>query len=179
VRRVRHPRSAKELANLIARLHVESWRRVYRGFYPDRYLDVEAIHERRRFWRHRLPELREVEGEVFLARVADEAAGFACVEPGPRGGNRAYIDNLHVLPAFQGLGIGKALVDECADWAARRSFRQLYLYVFETNQRALAFYRATGWHVAGREMHALVTEGEAPVLRMVKTLSPRPTPRHT
>jgi ribosomal protein S18 acetylase RimI-like enzyme len=162
--------STADTADLIARLHVESWRRVYRGLYSDRFLDVDALGERQRFWRQRLPELKRTGGEVFLAQVEGVAAGFACVEPGA---GRAFIDNLHVLPAFQGRGLGVALVERCAAWARRRGYRQLVLYVFESNVRALGFYRATGWRIDGREMHPLVTEGEAPVLRMVKRIARR------
>lgn len=163
------------IAGLIAELHASSWQGAYRGFYSDRFLDVDAIVERRAFWSARVPQLRALGGQLFLARVGGQPAGFACVETGPARTHGAFIDNLHVLPAFQGRGIGRALVARAGRWARAHGERQLYLYVFEANTAATRFYLATGWRIDGREMHALVTPGEAPVLRMVRDIgAPRP-----
>lgn len=158
------------IAELIAALHARSWQGAYRGFYPDRFLDLDALAERRAFWAGRVPQLRQLGGQLFLAQVGSEPAGFACVETGPARTHGAFVDNLHVLPAFQGRGIGRALVAAAGRWAKVRGERQLYLYVFEANAAAREFYRATGWRVDSREMHALVTEGEAPVLRLVRPI---------
>jgi ribosomal protein S18 acetylase RimI-like enzyme len=159
-----------EIVALIARMHADSWRGAYRGIYPDRFLDFEADSERIRFWRRRVPQLRTIEGELFLATLEGAPAGFLCIEVGEERLWGAFVDNLHVLPAFQEKGVGAALVERAAEWARQRHQRQLYLFVLEDNLAARHFYERTGWRVAGREMHDLVNEGEAPVLRLVKPI---------
>ena len=51
------------------------------------------------------------------------------------------LDDLYVLPAFRGCGIGSEILRKCiAD-----SGRPLYLYVFSRNIRAISFYEKFGF----------------------------------
>jgi GNAT superfamily N-acetyltransferase len=163
-------RSDVSIARTIARLHAESWRGAYRGLYSDAFLDCEVHTERRKFWISRVAELRTLDAELFLATLRGRPAGFTCVERGPHCTQGAYIDNLHVLPASQGSGVGRMLVERAAEWARHRGERTLCLFVFAGNPKARAFYAATGWREAGREMHTMVTGETAPVLRLVKRI---------
>ncbi|MBL8521906.1 MAG: GNAT family N-acetyltransferase [Betaproteobacteria bacterium] len=164
------PRGDDEIARTIAALHAESWRAAYRGLYSDRFLDTEVHDERRQFWASRVARLHRLDAELFLATLEGTPAGFACIESGPQCTHGAYIDNLHVLPAFQRVGIGVALVRAAAAWARLRGHPSIYLFVFEGNARARAFYSATGWREAGRDLHVMVTGESAPVLRMIKAI---------
>ena len=164
------PRGDAAISRTLASLHAESWRAAYRGLYSDAFLDREVHAERMAFWTLRVPELRSLDAELYLATVQGRSAGFACVELGPQCTHGAYIDNLHVLPASQGRGVGRMLVDCAADWARARGETSLYLFVFESNANARAFYAATGWREAGREMHTMATGQTAPVLRLVKRI---------
>ncbi len=155
-------------AKIIATLHAESWRAAYRGLYPDHFLDGRVHQERLEFWRGRLRELRRMNAQLFLASLHGEPAGFTCIEWGPHCTHGAYIDNLHVLPAWQGRGVGRALVDHAAAWAHSRGVPAMYLFVFEGNAKARKFYAENGWCPAGRDMHTMVTGDSAPVLRLVK-----------
>ena len=51
------------------------------------------------------------------------------------------LDDLYVLPAFQNLGIGSAIIRKCID----ESSQKLYLYVFTHNTRAVSFYERHGF----------------------------------
>lgn len=156
------------IARTIAAIHADSWRSAYRGIYGDSFLDNDVHRERHGFWRRRIPELRTLDAQLFLATVDGVPAGFSCVEFGAQCTHGAYIDNLHVLPDFQGHGMGRALVDCAAAWARARGVRSIYLFVFEGNAMARGFYAATGWRESGRDMHTMVTGATAPVLRLVK-----------
>ena len=56
------------------------------------------------------------------------------------------IAQLYVRVGFFGRGIGSALVD----WAKRQSTGSLWLYTFERNARAQAFYERHGFRVVAR-----------------------------
>ncbi|HLE69687.1 MAG TPA: GNAT family N-acetyltransferase, partial [Vicinamibacteria bacterium] len=53
----------------------------------------------------------------------------------------ALLDNLHVLPAWKGKGLGRRLMVEAARWvASRRPGSPLHLWVIEENEEARSFY---------------------------------------
>ncbi|MBY4949137.1 GNAT family N-acetyltransferase [Cupriavidus respiraculi] len=128
----------------IASLHAASWRASYRGQLPDAFLDAGAAAERLATWEARM---RGAEGplEATLALVGGELAGFACLMPLAEPEHGVYLDNLHVLPAFHGHGLGKRLLAHCAQRAqALAPGQPLFLYVLEGNALARAFYRRMG-----------------------------------
>ena len=56
-----------------------------------------------------------------------------------------FIHMLYILPAFQGRGVGKALLAALPDWPKRR-YR---LKCLVKNARAIAFYEAAGFEIIG------------------------------
>ncbi|WER45245.1 GNAT family N-acetyltransferase [Cupriavidus sp. WKF15] len=134
-------------ANLVAALHAESWRRTYAGLLPQEYLAHTAPAERRAAWHARLCNGAEAPLEVTLARVDGEPAGFACLMPNAEPSHGIYLDNLHVLPAFHGHGLGKRLLAHCAARVATGwPGRPLFLYVLDANDQAREFYRRLDSH---------------------------------
>lgn len=130
---------------LIAHLHAASWRASYRGIIPDDYLDSRAEAERLATWEARLRDHAEGSIDVTVAWVGGKAAGFGCLLPEHEPEHGVYVDNLHVLPAFQGLGLGKELLARCARLAALTwPGKALYLYVLDANGAAREFYRRIG-----------------------------------
>ena len=76
-----------------------------------------------------------------LALEGGEPAGFvrAILDEDETWG--ALLDNLHVLPRFQGKGLGKRLMKEAASWVSRsRPGSPLHLWVIEGNEEARSFY---------------------------------------
>lgn len=71
-------------------------------------------------------------------------AGFVVVSP-----RTGYLDQIVVAPEAQRLGVGKALIG-----AAKQIGHQgLYLHVNKDNARALAFYEANGFTIAGEDIN--------------------------
>lgn len=158
----------------VAGLQADSWRGAYRGIYSDYFLDHEVDAQRVKFWHRRLPALRAMTAELYLATVSDVPAGFLCIEVDSQDPSMAFIDNLHVLPRFQRGGIASALITRATAWALGHDVRSLRLFVLAANTEAQRFYARNGWQVVGRAMYGLANGGEAPVLRLVKSLS-KPT----
>jgi GNAT superfamily N-acetyltransferase len=85
--------------------------------------------------------------EVLVARLGDEAVGFALffhnystfrAQPG------IYLEDLYVRPAFRGRGYGKSLLSHIAQLAVERGCGRFEWSVLDWNQRAIDFYKKLG-----------------------------------
>ena len=85
-----------------------------------------------------------VAGHVFVAETAAVISGFAAVLP--RDDGDAELDALFVEPAGWKRGVGRLLVDHCADIARRREAAGLHVI---GNPHAEGFYRACGFAQTG------------------------------
>jgi len=127
----------------IAHLQTRSWQDSYRGSWTDHYLDHEAPQERLSTWtgRFETPNDKQL---VLLARAGEQLCGFACtyLDHDPQWG--AFMDNLHVLKEYQKRGIGRALMEATAKELIQREQKRMYLWVLETNEKAILFYEKLG-----------------------------------
>lgn len=132
-------------ADLLATLHADSWRHAYAGLIPVPYLETHAPAERLATWRARMHDGAEAPLEATLLRVNGAPAGFSCLMPLAEPGYGIYLDNLHVVQAFQGHGYGKTLMAHCAARVASQwPGKPLFLYVLDGNHQARDFYRRLG-----------------------------------
>jgi GNAT superfamily N-acetyltransferase len=80
------------------------------------------------------------------------------------------VDNLFVVPAARGQGIGRRLMAAAAARASARACKRLELTVSPTNPAARRFYRGLGFsalkeaplRLAGPDLQALAAQGDAP-----------------
>ncbi|WNC90652.1 GNAT family N-acetyltransferase [Paraburkholderia sp. FT54] len=138
-------------AALIASIHSTSWQATYRSLLPDAFLDGEVTRERAAYWEARLSAPGGERRIVLIAELAGEPTGFVCVERQPDSAWGVLLDNLHTLPDYQGIGVGKLLMHAAEDWARGQGEAQLYLYVLEGNTPAIGFYERQGWQFVGAE----------------------------
>ena len=124
--RLAQPEEHEELEELQRRasLELEEYREQLEA-HPD------AIH---------LPPAQIANGQVIVAELGSEIAGFAAVVGGE-------LDGLFVEPDLWGAGIGRALVNAAAHEARQRG---LSLTVI-ANPRARGFYENCGFTVEGEE----------------------------
>ncbi len=88
-----------------------------------------------------------------LVAIADGAvAGFIVFRSASRMASHAHVAELAIAvhPAFQGLGIGRKLVEAACVEAKAQGKRKLSLRVMATNEKAIAFYEKLGFQVQGR-----------------------------
>lgn len=136
----------------IVEVTASGWRGAYPGIVPARHLRDLPIST----WRHDVRSgLRSPDGDSFT-RIADldgVIAGYCFVAAPARGeqeGSRlAELVAIYVEPAFWRSGIGRELAHAVISEARDRSYSEMVLWTFETNRRALAFYRALGWEPDG------------------------------
>jgi GNAT superfamily N-acetyltransferase len=103
--------------------------------------------------------------EQWLARLHDRAVTYLAYLPGsaePAGIAGVYIEedddagnqgpdvvSMWVRPAARGQKVGESLIEATADWASRRGFGVLYLWVTESNAPARHLYERCGFTLTG------------------------------
>jgi len=101
----------------------------------------------------------------LVAEHGGAVAGYACWGPIPGTAESADLYWIAVDPAFQGHGVGRALLAEAERWMAEAGRPRVYV---ETAGRAQyaptrAFYLACGYHVAA-ELTDFYAPGDAKVM---------------
>lgn len=129
----------------IARVHVATWQRAYRGLLPDAYLDGLSVDNRRAMWH---ASIEKGVPTVFVAEDDGAIAGFAAVAPSRDKGaepNAFEIWAIYVLPAAWGRGLGRALCDAARTLARSQQAPCMTLWVFAENAPAKRFYASVGF----------------------------------
>ena len=80
---------------------------------------------------------------LLLARV--DGAAAAAVGLKDLGEGACEMKRLYARPAFQGLGLGRALCDELIERARQYGFRKMRLDTLKRLERAVALYRRYGF----------------------------------
>lgn len=152
-------RAVPEDAARIAEVHIGTWQVAYRGQLPDAFLDglSEGLSRRRESWRRTIaggPDARPYsEGEVWVAEVGGELAGFvgigppqqrADAQPGVGELYAIYVDARHWER-----GVGSALLAQATERLRAQGYTSAILWVLASNERARRFYEARGWRPDG------------------------------
>ncbi len=139
-----HIRSAHpEDAGTIARIHVDSWRAVYRDLLPSSYLSNLDYDQMSKFILNGLLDPQTV------CLIAEEqrgmAIGYICGGP-ERSGNQIYqgeIYELYIVPEFQRIGFGRYLISALASNLFQRNIYSLMVWVLYSNPNR-RFYEKVG-----------------------------------
>lgn len=152
-----HIRAATpEDAHGAAAVHVAGWRAAYRGQFPDALLDGLDVDKRAKAW---ATWLEDPALDVHVA-VGDRVVGFCMLRPSRDatdtedvGASPAMevgeIPAIYLHPDVWRTGLGSRLLDTSLAQARERGFREVHLWVLETNQRARSFYEARGFRFDG------------------------------
>lgn len=103
-------------------------------------------------WMYSIPALQKQfdKGHQFiLAMVDGQCAGYAAYEiKGSK--NEAKLHKIYILPAMQGRGIGKILINEVVNRVKQKGTSILFLNVNRYNP-AINFYEKLGFKIVGSE----------------------------
>jgi len=120
----------------LAAIHIESWRDTYSAVFPEAFLAGQIERHFTEHWRK-----IEIQNEDIVLVVEENSiVGFAAVwcRPTP------FIDNLHVRPSQRSKKIGFTLMKAVAKELIHKGHKTAYLWVFESNERAIRFYERLG-----------------------------------
>jgi ribosomal protein S18 acetylase RimI-like enzyme len=135
-------------AQMIAQIHVETWRAAYRGQISDAVLDAQSVERRAAFWRERLTQAR---GSVFVAEDGS-VIGFCDLFPSrdkDAGQAVGEIVAIYILCQHWRKGAGRALCDHALAEAQRRGYKVVTLWSLASNSSARRFYEAMGFSLDG------------------------------
>jgi GNAT superfamily N-acetyltransferase len=164
-------RARDDDAAAVAYIAATTWRSSYRGLLPDHVLDgidtAEWTVARRRWLESRddfgieafVVERTGSDGADEPDDPADEPddpaagpVGFVFIGPERVDGeatDRGQVYALYMLPASQGHGYGRALLEAGEAELLRRGHRHAVLWVLRHNDRSRAFYERCGWTADG------------------------------
>jgi ribosomal protein S18 acetylase RimI-like enzyme len=131
----------------IAAIHAESWKDSYPDVLPAEFLAGQIDRDFKRHWN----ETQIQNGDIVLVAEEDALVGFIAVwcRPIP------FIDNLHVRPCQRSKKIGSALMKAVAKELMRKGYHTAYLWVFESNEKAIRFYEGLGGSQKERAMKTI------------------------
>ena len=120
----------------IATIHVESWKDSYSDVLPEEFMAEQIDRDLAEHW----SELQIQNGDLVLVAEEDSLVGFVAVwcRPIP------FIDNLHVRPSHRSKKLGSALIKAAAKELINKGHKTAYLWVFESNEKAIRFYERLG-----------------------------------
>ena len=129
-------RAAQSDFQSIAAIHAESWKDSYADDLPATFLTGRIDRVLVQHW----SEFEIQRDDVVLVAEEGSLVGFAAIwcRPIP------FIDNLHVIPSQRSKGIGNALMKAAAKELIHKGHQTAYLWVFESNEKAIRFYERLG-----------------------------------
>ncbi|WP_174526857.1 GNAT family N-acetyltransferase [Micromonospora maritima] len=140
-------------ADALAVVHVRTWQETYRGQVPQEYLDQLDPVQRRQGWRQWIQQDRAPAGTLVLEHEREGVIGFVNVSPGRDTDTDSRLVGeivaVYLLPPFWGQGAGRLLMEAGTRRLAKAGYREIVLWVLETNGRARRFYEAGGWRADG------------------------------
>jgi GNAT superfamily N-acetyltransferase len=151
-------RAAPDDAAAIAAVLVRGWRHAYADIVAPE--DMPTVSERE----GRFIELLADGAEVYVFDQDGRVAGFVALDG-------CELRAIYVDPPAQGAGVGTALLTAAVDALRAAGHSEAFLWTFEANGLARAFYERHGWQlVPGRQQRS------APEVRYRRSLAPPPAP---
>jgi ribosomal protein S18 acetylase RimI-like enzyme len=89
---------------------------------------------------------------LFVARVEGSVAGYVALRPDE---SRVRIEQLLVAPHHEGEGVGRRLLAHAEGYAISTGAEAVEIVVEDDNDRALDFYRRSGFVAAGEQLYEL------------------------
>jgi ribosomal protein S18 acetylase RimI-like enzyme len=149
----------------IAKVHVDCWRTTYKNIIPNEFLDNLSYDQRTDIW---IKNISNEQNYVFVAEN-DEGHIIGFADGGKRETNTidqsGDLTSIYILQEYQGLGIGKKLVQQLFSKLDKLGYKTIFVEVLEDNKSRF-FYESLGaeWlrtekiKIAGVELNLLVYE---------------------
>lgn len=138
-------------AAAIGVVHVRSWQAIYRGHFPQEFLDGLDPKVRATRWRRYLRESGETRAGLLVTEQDGKIVGFANVGPSrdPELPELGEVRAIYLLPEYWDRGLGRFLMTAALDALTSAAFPEAVLWVLEANDRARRFFEKGGWVADG------------------------------
>ncbi|MCJ2132113.1 GNAT family N-acetyltransferase [Methylobacterium sp. E-045] len=137
IRRAR-PRDADRLSDVFD----ETWREAYRGIIPGVSLERMISQRPSQWWLGAAQRNRP----LVVVEIGDEVVGYAIYGQARGSAFKASgeVDELYILPAYQGLGLGRRLFRAIRNDLADHGLTRVGVWTLAGNERACGFYAGLG-----------------------------------
>jgi GNAT superfamily N-acetyltransferase len=136
-------------ASQIARVHIVSWQTIYRGHIPDHVLNNLSLENRTQEWLERL----QTGVVVWVIELNNKIIGFASICPTRDSDDDpkrvAEISAIYLLPEFWRQGLGQQLCQAVFKKVFDKGFKEVTVWVLESNSQARHFYETVGFGETG------------------------------
>jgi GNAT superfamily N-acetyltransferase len=128
---------------------VRSWQSIYRGHFPDEYLDSLSIEQRATNWTRILADPSQ---SIAVYEELPGLVGFVCIGPSrdadaiPETGE---LSSIYLDPGVWRRGIGTLLIHWAMAEASSKGWVKMTLWVLKGNAQAQAVYERSGWRADG------------------------------
>lgn len=159
----------------LARVRVRSWQAGYRGLFPDELLDSLDLDQQTETFARRLGSDAPRTDTDWVCEQSGEIVGWLSWGPTRDNDDSATVAELwalYVHPAFWGVGAGRRLMGELIEHLeALGIYRELSVWVLDTNLRARGFYQHMGCQPDGHtKLFELPDGSEVTEVRYRRTL---------
>ncbi len=140
-------------------VHYQSWIETYTGLFPDEYMQSLTLERSVKL-------AKDYPENTYVAIVDDKIIGFSCYLESRDEDleDTGEITAIYILKEFQGLGIGKKLMNVC--YKELSNFSKLSLWVLGSNKKSIGFYEKQGFIADGKTK---MLHGKE-VIRMIKNV---------
>lgn len=138
----------------IAEIHIQTWRKAYRGIVDDVILD--NLNTERSFQNFNRV-LNDPDEFFYVAEYADKTVGFMTFSLKSRSDVFfcfAEISCIYILPDFQGKGIGKRLMSHAFKVIRDNGISKIMLWALKDNYQKL-FYQSCGGKIFSEKDHPI------------------------
>jgi GNAT superfamily N-acetyltransferase len=154
----------------VGALHQRSRVAAYSSFLPAEALVDPTPEAMGRYWTERWRWERDTH-RLIVAERAGVLVGFSYLGPDDEDDPATGLLNaIHLDPAEQGRGTGRALMVDALDFMRALGWRRAVLWVLRDNTHARAFYERGGWMSTGAEREEHMGTALAPQLRYTRPL---------
>jgi GNAT superfamily N-acetyltransferase len=135
-------------ATALSRVFDAAWREAYLGIIPGMTLEKMLSRRSERWWRSTVSRGRP----LVVLDIGQGAVGYAsygrCRDRSlPANGE---IDELYLLPEYQGIGFGRRLFNAVRNDLKDREMDRTVVWALEANERACTFYESMGGRTIAR-----------------------------
>ncbi len=159
---------------VLSELSIESFMETYEAYNTKE--DMQLHNEAHFNLKQLLGEIEDKGNWFFIAEVDNIPAGYIKLRTSERpdgleGLKHIEMERIYALKRFQGLGLGKLLLQQCIDTGIKKGYQVLWLGVWKQNEKAIQFYTMQGFTIFGEQDFILGEDQQSDWL-MKKALNP-------
>lgn len=150
--------------DMLQQISIETFCDTYAAFNTEEDM---KLHVEEKFNKQRLlDEMFTKDESFFVAEKEGQPAGYiklrSSEEPeAMKGRKHTELERIYARKQFQGLGLGKLLMQKALLFAKENAYEVLWLGVWKQNEKAFQFYKRNGFEIFGEQIFMLGSDSQS------------------